>query len=96
MKIEEDQPTTRKVTVAIKCDYCDFQSPNQQDFIMLSCQYHDWGNDSHESREERDACPKHLKEMIEDFKNEFGGHINGAEISIFGAPLKTLIKAFDL
>ena len=74
---------TEKVLVSEKrfCDCCGKEITGP--FWKVTTGHHDWGNDSHESIEEFDACSTLcLSEMFNDYENRSEGEYNTEYIEV--------------
>ena len=61
IKQEKEVKRINKVVVGKKCDYCGADIEPSRDYHLkyyfsVITGHRDWGNDSHESRENKDAC----------------------------------------
>jgi hypothetical protein len=60
---EKIVPTKTKVLVETTCDVCNFVVPERKGYDVVTG-HNDWGNDSHESVEDKNVCSDYCLTLI--------------------------------
>lgn len=91
---EIEHTVTEECAVKAFCDVCETEIKEKVPYFDITTGHHDWGNDSHESREEYQVCSEEcLQQLVDSYKSRTERRINTEYIDIKHQYMK--LEEFD-